>query len=497
MGCFMQNLEDLLKQIEGCEIEYKLSKSKLSKDLWETYSAFANTNGGYIILGMKQVGQKFEIDGVENAEKQIDDLYNTVASQQKVSINLLDNNSVKICTYEGKDLIVIKIRALPMNRKPLYLNGNMKNVYIRKNSGDYLATEEELRRFIRNADDHLDGELLDEYTIEDLDTESILKLKNVMDARKPSEGYLEMTNSEFLKKMGIFKIDRSDDRKLKMTIAGLLFLGTEEAIQSKLPHFHLDYLDKRDENVRWLDRVCSNDLNYTNLNLFKFYDIVKDKIFATVNEPFALDENAVRKSTAELKEILREALVNMLVHADYFDSETSIRTEVHKVYYTFHNPGEMKISLEQFFLGNQSVPRNSTLFNYFKLMGASEKEGGGGSEIYNVTKRYNFRLPEINTTSKDTFLKIWIAYPKDSYPEYEEITRNILLYIFEHSMVGINELKEVFNITDYRARKSVDKLLKDKHITRIGNGKSTQYIKCMTTLETIAAVDSIRSKLLQ
>ena len=54
-----------------------------------------------------------------------------------------------------------------------------------------------------------------------------------------------MDNSEFLKSMGLFRIDRNDGRKWKLTLAGLLFLGTEEAILSRIPHFHLDYLNKK------------------------------------------------------------------------------------------------------------------------------------------------------------------------------------------------------------------------------------------------------------
>ena len=45
-------------------------------------------------------------------------------------------------------------------------------------------------------------------------------------------------------------------------------------------------------------------------------------------------------------------MVNMLVHADYLDSETAIRAEVHDFFYTFTNPGTMKIPQEQLRSGN-------------------------------------------------------------------------------------------------------------------------------------------------
>ena len=106
---------------------------------------------------------------------------NTAANKDKVNHNQLNKNNIEIFEDDGKVVISIYIAELPVNQKPLYLNKNISNTYIRKNTGDYLATEEEIRRFMRNASDNIDGELLDGYTIEDLDIESISSvLKNIV-----------------------------------------------------------------------------------------------------------------------------------------------------------------------------------------------------------------------------------------------------------------------------------------------------------------------------
>ena len=39
---------------ESQTLEFKESLFELPDDLWETYSAFANTEGGEIVLGVKQ-----------------------------------------------------------------------------------------------------------------------------------------------------------------------------------------------------------------------------------------------------------------------------------------------------------------------------------------------------------------------------------------------------------------------------------------------------------
>ena len=53
-----QQIMKLLNIGENREVEFKESKNKLPKSLWETYSSFANTKGGFIILGIKEEKKK-------------------------------------------------------------------------------------------------------------------------------------------------------------------------------------------------------------------------------------------------------------------------------------------------------------------------------------------------------------------------------------------------------------------------------------------------------
>ena len=69
----MISLEDLLSKTESSNSEFKKSSTKLSKDIWETYSAFANTHGGYIVLGVEEpLPHNFNVIGVSNPQKVIE-----------------------------------------------------------------------------------------------------------------------------------------------------------------------------------------------------------------------------------------------------------------------------------------------------------------------------------------------------------------------------------------------------------------------------------------
>ena len=59
-----KQIQDILSKKEGIEVEYKSAKGGFPMSLWETFSAFANTDGGIIILGIKEKDGHFYPDGL-------------------------------------------------------------------------------------------------------------------------------------------------------------------------------------------------------------------------------------------------------------------------------------------------------------------------------------------------------------------------------------------------------------------------------------------------
>ena len=51
---------------EYFEIEYKSAQGGFPKEFWKSYSAFANTNTGFIILGIKEKNGEFTIEGLDD-----------------------------------------------------------------------------------------------------------------------------------------------------------------------------------------------------------------------------------------------------------------------------------------------------------------------------------------------------------------------------------------------------------------------------------------------
>ena len=68
------HIRSLIGKKEDERVEFKRAASELPDNIWETYSAFCNTDGGTIILGIREGKNKtYSIEGVSDAHKLIDD----------------------------------------------------------------------------------------------------------------------------------------------------------------------------------------------------------------------------------------------------------------------------------------------------------------------------------------------------------------------------------------------------------------------------------------
>ena len=107
------NIRDILLDGERVTLECKKATKGVPNSLWDTYSAFANTYGGTILLGVvehmdeQDNAKRFEIVGVEDADKIRKDLWNTVNSREKMNINLLYDDDIQTIDIDGKKIIAI------------------------------------------------------------------------------------------------------------------------------------------------------------------------------------------------------------------------------------------------------------------------------------------------------------------------------------------------------------------------------------------------------
>lgn len=481
------SLESLKNWVENVHERYYIEMKKaneLPSAFWESYSAFCNTSGGWIILGVSEFSSKNEIVGVGNPDKVMLDLWNQLSNRNKASFRSIGNQDVKQFVLGGKTVIFVHVNEAPESMKPVHIGDKLENSWIRTGDGDRKITKEELAAFLRNAQPGEDSLVIDGFSIADLDMDSVISYKERVNKRFPKKNYLEMPNEEFLVEIGACTKDRITG-KVQVKRGALLFFGVENSIKDMYPHFHVDYFNRRGNNPRWIDRVSDDEPGDYEMNLYNFYNIVNEKIRLLLQDSFALDENhQLRLPLIDFDETIRECLVNCLAHADYSQGYPSTKIEVFDGWFHFINPGKMLVSKEQFVIGGDSRTRNEVIMKLFRLLGASERQGFGGPLIFKTAIQNDFRRPEIVSDLQRTELKVWNIDLADSYPELPYEEKQVLRLIAKSAQgISINNIKKSLDISDYKVRKCVESLDERNLVRKEGNGPSTRYFVGFESIE--------------
>lgn len=153
----------------------------------------------------------------------------------------------------------------------------------------------------------------------------------------------------------------------------------------------------------------------------------------------------------------------------------------------------MRISIAQFFTGGKSSPRNNTLITFFRRMGISDRAGSGGKAIYNFAKINKYAMPELTTDAEQTTLKIWVATPIVTHPEFDEDVKVVFEYINRNKLVNISQIMINTSLNKYQAHKAIKQLLEMRLITSTGKGRATKYLWAPSIIEKIDAVDELRN----
>ncbi len=389
----------LSSEKESGHIEVKTATEGVPQSMWETYSAFANTDGGVILLGVQEDVQTKKLIpiGIKNTEKMIPELWNALNNPQKISENILLNENIYTVDYDKKKIIVMEVPRAARQSRPVYIGRDMfSGSYRRNGEGDYRCKREEVLAMLRDqAEESADSKVVETLRLSDLNHESILGYRRMFSNRKPNHIWTKLSDEEFLLKTGAAK--KGSDGELHPTIAGLLFFGDFVTIMDVLPNYFLDYRERKATNIRWSDRVCCSDGDWSG-NIFDFYFRIIGKLTADVKKPFKLDEQMMRVDDTSIHAAIREALANALIHADYYGRQgIVIDKDFSKI--TISNPGTFRISIEDAIAGGVSDTRNARIFNMFSLINVGERSGSGLCDIYSTWEENGFAKPVIQELS--------------------------------------------------------------------------------------------------
>lgn len=399
----IQTIADLELLRESVDLECKLAAGRdgqgaVPEDFWPTYSAFANTQGGLVVLGMREKQGHFSIEGIANVAKVRKELFDSLNNRQKVSTNLLTDAAVREVKMDGKTILLIEIPRAPRKQRPVFLTTNpfAGHTYRRLNDGDRPLPDEEVKRMLaEQVEDSRDDRILRGYEFDDLNSGTFRTYRQVFTNRDPGHVWNGYEDREFLRHIGGWRKDRETGES-GLTLAGLLMFGQMVAIHEELPNYMLDYQERPEAKTeaRWIDRITL-DGKWSG-NLYDFYRKVYVKLTADLKVPFRL-EKGERKDETPVHEALREALANVLVHADYSD-RASVLVVKRPDMFGFRNPGLMRIPVEVALQGGEPDCRNRTLHKIFRLVGVGEQAGTGIPKILHGWQSQHWNPPKLYDT---------------------------------------------------------------------------------------------------
>lgn len=478
----MIDLKNLEKYRENNRIEAKKALGGLPHSIWETYSAFANTLGGIILLGVEEYPDKsLHAVDLPDPDRLIKDFWDLVNNTQKASVNVLSGKDVSVENVDGKRIVVINVPRADRSYKPVYIDGNPLNSYRRNGEGDYKCTDEELKAMYRDASVRTQDMLvLDNFGMDVINAESLRSYRQRMRLSRPGHVWDTLEDEEFLIKLGASGI--GEDGKRHPTSAGLLMFGNEYDIVREYPNYFLDYREEYDDVHRWTDRFISSSGDWSG-NVYDFYFRAYNKLQLDLKVPFEMN-GGLRVDDTPVHKAIREALANCLVNADYYGRGGIVIIKKRESV-TMSNPGSFRIGIDAAISGGFSDPRNGTMLKMLNMIDIGERAGSGIPNIYRVWHDQNWAEPTFTQSFEPDRTTLSLTFEKTSDKKQAIKTSDkrifiiqkemIIGYLTEHATAKTSEIADALNISAPRARAVLSRLLSEDIIIGEGANRNRTY----------------------
>lgn len=232
---------------ETQHLEAKKVSHSIGDSVMQTICAFANTAGGYLLLGVSEPDNQHEsfwLSGVTNP----DEILNQVQINCRHQFNQVIAIDMGLANFDGKTVIAIKVDELSTANKPCGFIAKGKNgknftktgVWLRGINNDYEATLDELQPLVMaKVGHHYEQTVLPNATFADLDPKHIQRYRKLRSQVKPTATELEFDDKELLLAIDV-AVEK--DGQLYPNIAGLLLFGSDKALRRLMPMARVDYI---------------------------------------------------------------------------------------------------------------------------------------------------------------------------------------------------------------------------------------------------------------
>ena len=390
--------------------------------------AFANNKGGTLYFGVEDNGEVTGCDGNYDLQNIIESIYEKTRPSIFVDPEEIEYNGKKVialtvasdgithATTDGRCL-----KRLGKNSKPFYPD-EMSNRYSEIQSSDF------------------SGRILSDSTEDDINKLEVYKLKEKLKARNPESTLADMDDIAFLRDLALVK---SDSGNIKLTVAGLLFVGKEQAINRLLPQAEVIYLHYSESNLEEYDARLD-----MKAPIISVIDRLSEKIQDS-NRIVNVQVGLFRLEIVDFPEkVFQEALLNALSHRDY-QSQGAVYVKHYPDKIVIENPGAFLDGItENNIITHPSVPRNKLIAETLQHLKYVQRTGQGVDIIFREMISSGKPFPEYKSYNDAVSLTIYSAIDDIDFVKFIANEENGLSRSFSLSeLMILRYLKDNRNIT--------------------------------------------------
>lgn len=423
--------------------------------------AFANNKGGTLYFGVEDNGEVTGCDGNYDLQNIIESIY----EKTRPSI-FVDPEEIE---YDGKKVIALTVasdgithattdgrclKRLGKNSKPFYPD-EMSNRYSEIQSSDF------------------SGRILSDSTEDDINKLEVYKLKEKLKARNPESTLADMDDIAFLRDLALVK---SDSGNIKLTVAGLLFVGKEQAINRLLPQAEVIYLHYSESNLEEYDARLD-----MKAPIISVIDRLSEKIQDS-NRIVNVQVGLFRLEIVDFPEkVFQEALLNALSHRDY-QSQGAVYVKHYPDKIVIENPGAFLDGItENNIITHPSVPRNKLIAETLQHLKYVQRTGQGVDIIFREMISSGKPFPEYKSYNDAVSLTIYSAiddidFVKFIANEENELNRSfslselmILRYLKDNRKITMSEAESLIQEARDQAQNACNNLKRYGLIELSGN----------------------------
>lgn len=423
--------------------------------------AFANNKGGTLYFGVEDNGEVTGCDGNYDLQNIIESIYEKTRPSIFVDPEEIEYNGKKVialtvasdgithATTDGRCL-----KRLGKNSKPFYPD-EMSNRYSEIQSSDF------------------SGRILSDSTEDDINKLEVYKLKEKLKARNPESTLADMDDIAFLRDLALVK---SDSGHIKLTVAGLLFVGKEQAINRLLPQAEVIYLHYSESNLEEYDARLD-----MKAPIISVIDRLSEKIQDS-NRIVNVQVGLFRLEIADFPEkVFQEALLNALSHRDY-QSQGAVYVKHYPNKIVIENPGAFLDGItEENIITHPSVPRNKLIAETLQHLKYVQRTGQGVDIIFREMLSSGKPFPEYRSYNDAVSLTIYSAvddvdFVKFIANEENELGRTfslselmILRYLKDNRKITMSEAESLIQEARDQAQNACNNLKRYGLIELSGN----------------------------